>query len=70
MSQPSPRRAPYDSLWKALPEEVTLALVRTSIPAVTAPLTPWKTDLAVVTDREIDGSFLVDVAGDPMMVHL
>ncbi len=70
MSQPSQKRAPYDSLWRALPEEVTLALVRTLIPAITAPLTPWKTDLAVVTDREIDGSFLVKVDGAPMLLHL
>src|SRR5579884_106208 len=70
MSQPSQKRAPYDSLWRALPEEVTLALVRTLIPAITAPLTPWKTDLAVVTDREIDGSFLVEVDGKPVLVHL
>ena len=67
----SPRRpAPYDSLWKALPEEVILALVRTLLPEVTAPLTPWKTELTVVTDRQIDGAFLVEVAGESLLLHL
>ncbi len=70
MSQPSERRTPYDSLWKALPEEVILALIRTSLPGIKPPLTPWKTDLAVVTDKEIDGSFLFEVDGKPILVHL
>ncbi len=70
MTQPSRKRAPYDSLWKALPEEVILALVRSSLPEISAPLTPWKTDLAVVTDRAIDGAFLVEVDGMPLLLHL
>ena len=68
--QPVGGQAPYDSLWKALPEEITLALVRAGVPAITAPLIPWRTDLAVVSHRQIDGSFLVDVAGRPCLVHL
>src|SRR5579884_864294 len=68
--QPSRRRTSYDSLWRALPEEVILSLVHLFVPTITAPLTPWKTDLAVITEREIDGSFLVEMDGTPLLLHL
>src|SRR5271166_703655 len=66
----TPQRAPYDSLWKALPEAVTLALIRTLLPEVTAPLTPWRTEMAVISRREVDGSFLAEVGGVPVLFHL
>ena len=62
--------ADYDSLWKALPEVVILALLRTLFPEILAPLTPWKTDLAVISQREVDGSFLTEVGGIPVLLHL
>lgn len=62
--------ADYDGLWKALPEVVTLALIRSLLPETTAPLTPWKTEMAVLSRREIDGSFLAEVSGMPVLFHL
>jgi len=60
----------YDSVWKALPDPVLLALIRLAAPDVTAILRPWKTDLKVLFNREIDDAFLVEIHERPVLLHL
>jgi hypothetical protein len=58
-----PTQPTYDSIWKALPDEVILALVRLVVPGIGPKLTPWKTDIKVVFDRDLDNAYLVTLNG-------
>ncbi len=61
MSQPT--QPTYDSIWKALPDEVLLALIRLVVPDIGPTLTPWKTDIKIVFDRDLDNAYLITVNG-------
>jgi hypothetical protein len=63
MSNPTDKQTTYDSVWKALPDEVILALARLVVPGIGPTLTPWKTDIKVLLDRDIDNAYLVTVNG-------
>jgi hypothetical protein len=65
MTQPT-----YDSVWKALPEVVVLALVRLAAPTMGNVLRPWKTDIKVLFDRDLDNAFLIELDERPVLLLL
>lgn len=65
MNQPT-----YDSVWKALPDVLILALARLVVPNIGPNITPWKTDLKVLFDRDIDNAYLVEVNGELILLLL
>ncbi len=65
MSQPK-----YDSIWKALPDIVLLALIRLAVPEIEDTIEPWKTDLKVLIDREADNTYLIFINGMRVLLHL
>lgn len=60
----------YDRQWKALPSEVLLALIRTCIPSIEGPLTPWQAEMGVTLMFRLDGVFLVVIAGMKILLHV
>jgi hypothetical protein len=57
-------------VWKALPDEVILALARLAVPDIGTTLIPWKTDLKVLFDREVDNAYLISVKDLRALLHL
>jgi hypothetical protein len=53
----------YDSVWKALPDIVLLALARLAEPRIGPSIRPWKTDIKALFDRDLDNAFLVEING-------
>jgi hypothetical protein len=53
----------YDSVWKALPDAVILALVRLVVEGLGTTLRPWKTDIKQLFDRDIDNAYLIEING-------
>ena len=65
MTQPT-----YDSVWKALPDVVILALMRLAAPDIGTTLRPWKTDIKVLFDRDVDNAYMVEINGLTVIVLL
>lgn len=62
--------ARYDSVWKALPPTVLLALLRQMFPDIGEVIQPLPTEIRLLPDRQIDGAFLIDYHGTPTVFHL
>ncbi len=60
----------YDRHWKSLPNEVLLALLRTALPMLNLPLTPWQSELVVPPLTRVDNVFRVALAGTDCLLHI
>jgi hypothetical protein len=60
----------YDGVWKTLPDIFVLALVGLVVQGLGATLIPWKTDIKVVFDRDLDNVYLVDVNDRRMLLFV
>ncbi len=60
----------YDRHWKSLPNEVLVALLRTVLPTLDLPLTPWQSELVVPPPARVDNVFRVTLNGTDCLLHL
>ncbi len=60
----------YDNLWKGLPIDVLVALIRLVVPEIGSSLTPWQTELVPPVTFRMDDAFLGEVAATQCLVHL
>jgi hypothetical protein len=65
MSEPK-----YDSIWKALPDVVLLALIRLAVPEIGSTIRPWRTNIKALIDREADDAYLMELQQAPLLLHL
>ncbi len=61
---------PYDKLWKGLPSNVLVALLRLALPSIGPELIPFQTELVPPVALRLDGVFLGEVESIRCLLHI